>query len=201
MLHRKLSWFLAVCCSFLLTNCTNLSNPARSHALDSRGTYWFDYAADRRGSIMVAAPVTDGRPSGVMICAEPAPDVAQNFVNSLKAQGGYQGASAQVQADLNSTIVQLAGRTQVILFMREAMYRICEENLDGNLTNQQVFELYKSVINASVQLVQAQYLAASADNIKAATAASTLLPKDKQGTFLENYSAAHPSGGSAKVTP
>src|SRR5690348_4956762 len=81
MLTSRLLCTLALCL-LTVTGCANLSGPARRHPLDAKGTYWFDYAADRRGSIMVPTAVTDARPSGVIICAEPAPDVAQNFVNS-----------------------------------------------------------------------------------------------------------------------
>jgi hypothetical protein len=43
-----------------------------------------------------------------------------------------------------------------VLFAREAMYRLCEQAINGNLADTAVPELYRLIIEASVKLADAE---------------------------------------------
>jgi len=121
--------------------CANLTSPARSHELGP-GAYWLDYSADRRGSVVL--PAGEHR----IVCAEPPPDVAQQQVARLVAsieRGDIQGG---VTGELLSEVVQLAGRTQTVLVLRESLYRLCEQNAAGTLTREDVRAMYADVLRA-----------------------------------------------------
>ena len=81
--------------------CTNLTPPAKMKKIDpATQGYWFQYAAERRGA--TAVPTPNGS-SGMMICAEPAPDVALQHTNSVLAKVSVpQTADAELKADLAS---------------------------------------------------------------------------------------------------
>lgn len=77
-------------------------------------------------------------------CAEPTPDVGLNAqyealvelmtktpVGEVKQKGEVKG---------NETVKELGGRTQTILFLREAFYRLCEMNLNYSIQNSKAKE-------------------------------------------------------------
>ncbi|MGH9638353.1 MAG: hypothetical protein ACRD72_26255, partial [Candidatus Angelobacter sp.] len=52
-------------------------------------------------------------------------------------------------------VVELTQRTQTIVFLREALYRMCEQSMNGNLTPAGVKELYEVALKTSLALAQA----------------------------------------------
>ncbi|HEX7406963.1 MAG TPA: hypothetical protein VF515_04840 [Candidatus Binatia bacterium] len=162
-------WFLVAFC--ILTGCTNLTSPARKHALSNNATsYWFDYAADRRGALLISSST----PPNFKLCAEPFPDVALKQTSEILAKIKTQQSAieGEAQAKFASDVVELAGRTQTVLFLRESLYRLCEQAINGNLSAGDVKDLYKDVLQAALQL-------AMADSAKQADAlAKTLIKVD-----------------------
>ena len=89
-------------------------------------------------------------------CAEPAPDVAldtlQKFAAELnvKVEGSGEGGG-KVSSEVGSKVVELAGRTQLILLARELLYRACELSLNQpEVGSGDIINMYATV----VQLVE-----------------------------------------------
>jgi hypothetical protein len=126
--------------------------------LDSGRSYWFSYTADRRSGFM--APRKDGQ--NIYMCAEPSPDVGLQYTSkalaelSASMQKINTTGAAKLDAELSTQILALAGRTQTILFLREAMYRLCEQQLNGTLDKEDVKKLYGDILKTSVDLAKAQ---------------------------------------------
>lgn len=133
------------------TGCASLTSPARVHKLEAGSSYWFDYEGSRRGMILVA--VADAKGGAVIrSCAEPSPDVALALEASGRASGSYQGADAGVAAGGRQIIDRLGERTQMVMFFREALFRVCEMSLNQNLGTEQVAALYKDIIRTALLL-------------------------------------------------
>lgn len=138
--------------AFVLTGCTNFYPPVSKRYISDNQSYWLNYDASRRGSLVISH---DGK---IRSCSEPAPDVALSFVNELnasqKAPTGTTGASAD--ATLNATALALAGRNEVVLLARESLFRICEANLNGAISNTDVAKLYELVFDKVLALSKEQ---------------------------------------------
>lgn len=126
---------------------------ARQHELERGTPYWFDYPPDRRGGVLVPA-------TGAMrLCAEPAADVVlQRAVDLVARVDTPQSISAQGQARYAMDAMALAGRTQTIVFLREALYRLCEQTLNSRLTADQVAPLFLKILETSATLANAQLI-------------------------------------------
>ena len=116
----------------LFTGCATLTRPARVHPLKPNAPYLTDYHASRRGAILLQRP--DGK--GMMYCAEPSPDVAYNSVLSLVASVQVQNPNVDASTQLNfqQSVVELAQRAETIQFLREALYRLCEQTINGTMS-------------------------------------------------------------------
>lgn len=132
----------------LLTGCASFSPPASSTALHAKQPYFFDYAADRRGAVLIPTPK-----GGTLLCSEPVPRVAQSVV--LAAQAAVTGQSVKGGVGAGVKPVPISDEVMV-LFLREAMYRLCE--LSINLASLDapyrapVLGLYTEVVQAAVNL-------------------------------------------------
>lgn len=134
------------------TGCTTLTSPARNESLsEANKVYWFDYAAERRGGFLLPKLPGSKSETGFAFCAEPVPDVALAHTSEITGSAKLpETVDAELKAKFANEVVQLAGRTQTILFLREAMYRLCEQGINGNLAPGEVKELYNKVIDAAV---------------------------------------------------
>ena len=135
-----------------------------------------NYDASRRGSIILSNGTT------TKSCSEPAPDVALSFVNTLKGSLTTPGGlSAQgVDASFSATALALAGRDDVVLLAREALFRICEAQMNNAIKDSEVkplfndvFQQVKEIAVAQASISQSKALAAQAEletaRLKAAT--------------------------------
>lgn len=160
-MNRIKSVLLSFCVVFIfinLTGCASLTSPARQHKLEEGKTYWFDYDATRRGTVLLPTNVSNN----IKICAEPSPDVAMEFANKFLAKLSYEGISAETQAEINSNVIQLAQRTQTIMYLRESLYRLCELSVNYQLPVTEVIKLYEIVVKAAEELAQAEISQANA---------------------------------------
>lgn len=133
---------VAVLCSFvMLASCANLYPPSTKKEIDASTSYWISYDASRRGALVVP------RSSDIRSCAEPAPDVGLTFVNSLKGNLTKPDGTAVTgaEATASATVVALAGRNEVVLLAREALFRICEASLNGTVSDGEVKPLIELV--------------------------------------------------------
>jgi hypothetical protein len=155
------SVLLLFCIVFIFINligCASFTSPARQHKLDEGENYWFDYDASRRGTVLLPTHASNN----MKICAEPSPDVAMEFANKFLAKLSYDKISAETQAEINSNVIQLAQRTQTIMYLRESLYRLCELSVNYQLPVPAVIELYEKVIKAAEELAKAEISQANA---------------------------------------
>jgi hypothetical protein len=158
---------IALTLSVFLVGCSSFTSPARKHELDSTKSYWIDYDATRRGTIVSNASST------WKSCAEPSPDAAIGVVAKLEgslkiADQGEVGG----KAELAQSIVNLAEKTQMVMFLRESLFRLCELSINSDISADKTIASYKLVIDAALALVEkeraeidlAQQRLASADN-------------------------------------
>jgi Mrp family chromosome partitioning ATPase len=118
--------------------------------LDSAKAHWFEYNAERRGGFMI--PKGEGT-SKVYILSEPSPDAASTATLKLAAKAAEQG---EIDTEFAKDVVQLGQRTQAVMLLREAMYRLSEMNQNTALTEAQVSALYDKVLNAASQIALAE---------------------------------------------
>lgn len=124
-----------------LSGCATLS-PLTSHRyIGNKSGQWLTYDSTRRGTLIVTSP--DGK---IRSCSEPAPDTAYSFTNALKANGESGGTTAGADISLAATIAELAGRDNLVLLARDAMYRLCEASANGMISSEQYATLYSAVL-------------------------------------------------------
>lgn len=146
----------------IVSGCANLTSPAREHEIDVTKAHWIDYDASRRGTLVVPTN------SNVKTCAEPSPDVALTLISkiegSLKPEAGGE---ASTKADFSTTVVELAKRTQMVMFLREALFRLCEQSLNGNFSKEEIVVVYKQILTAATDIVKTDQTAAQAKALEA----------------------------------
>lgn len=134
--------------------------PARKEVFDlSNGkVVWVDYAAERRGAILFPESAV----GKIKLCAEPFPDIAMNLANKIGATGELSTPNSQLNGsgsfsdDFKRDVVQLSKKSQSILFLREALYRLCELSINSSLTEVKAEILYKEVMKAAVELYRTE---------------------------------------------
>ncbi|WP_172562566.1 hypothetical protein [Vibrio furnissii] len=156
----------AVIFSVVLTGCANFTSPARKHNLDSSANaIWMDYDASRRGTLLLKKG-EDG--SEWVTCSEPAPDVALNFVNKL--EGNLKAKDLEIadaKGEVTINAIKLAERTQMVSFLRESLFRLCEMSLNHNFDDVNSKEMYMGVLNAALALVEKDKQEIESEKLKA----------------------------------
>lgn len=147
-LSHLAAFALLVASGSLLGGCASLTSPMRTHALQPGTPYAIDYDATRRGAYILPG---DG---SMKMCAEPAPDVAMDSVTQIIAnlKLPQTGVDANAQIELQQKVVELAGRTQLVLVLRESLYRLCEQGVNRQLSNEQIAALYKQALETVLRL-------------------------------------------------
>ena len=159
--------------------CAMFTSPARQHALEPDTTYWFDYTADRRGALMAR------RGTDMVYCAEPSPDVALDLVSSmnLEADLPQDAASAKIASETRQEVVQLAKRSQMLMFLRESLYRLCELSINQDLSPEEVVRQYELVIKTAQELAMAEMKEAERSVLEAE--AELLRVRKETGAFID----------------
>jgi len=147
----------------VLTGCESLTFPAREHKLANNTIYWFDYSASRRGAILVPNQET----MKIVTCSEPAPDVAKDIVDTFKGNVSSGKVSVGGEADIQEKVIQLAQRTQTIMFLRESLFRLCELSINLRFEKADVIPIYMGVIQSAQTMAEAESFNAQAANAKA----------------------------------
>lgn len=156
---KKMSLLLAL---ISLAGCANFTSPARKSPIDINQSVWFDYDGTRRGAILI--PET----SKVRTCSEPSPDVALNLVSKLDGTiKAPKAGEATGNAEFNSSVVKLAERTQMVMFLRESLYRLCEQTLARDYTNAEVLAAYNKTIDTAVEIIKLDRARADTEKAKA----------------------------------
>ena len=174
-MNGKRAFLLIVLLLLLIcTSCASFTSPARKHKLDNGESYWVDYDATRRGAIVTP------QDKKLFVCSEPSPDVALEMVDKFLLKIGYEKISAEAQADISTKVVELGRRTQVIMFLRESLYRLCEMSANFGLKPDEVKDLYEMVISAAVDMAKAELIAAKAEEARQQAEKLRMLNKVKE---------------------
>jgi hypothetical protein len=120
---------------------------------DNNNAYWLKLKAEHRGVLVVPGDRV------LKMCAEPSPDVAMRT-----------GADINITVDsinegsaIFSTVpIALEGRTEVIIFLRESLYRLCELSLNHPISKEDIQHMYSSVIGAALTFANAESAKATA---------------------------------------
>lgn len=167
---NRLMMTTALAGSILLAGCANLSPLTSKTPLASGEAHWLTYDSSRRGAYVSTGP--DGQ---VRVCAEPAPDSAYSFVNKLEATVDTANLDANTKAELNATAMELAGRDRTVLVAREALYRLCEFQSNGDLRPGELYDGFQEVMFAVRIMVEADRAKAVSDVGKNSPAAAEAL--------------------------
>ena len=149
--------------TFALGGCA-VAPSVRVHPLTAGQPTIVDLDASARAIIMIPRP--DGK---MAVCSEPSPDVAMSAVASMLAQVKLDNPNvdAQTKLDFQTAVIDLARRSQFINFQREALFRLCEQGMNQNLSSEQIFVLYQQVMQTSLKLAEAELAKNKADLAKA----------------------------------
>lgn len=148
----KLKLFAAALAAVSLAGCA--VNPAVStHPIVANQPTILTTDASARGIILLPRP--DGR--GMAVCAEPSPDAMLQTVAQMIASVKLQNpqVDAQTQINFQTQVIELSKRSTVILFLRESLYRICEQQINQNLSSDQVMQLYTMAMQTALKLAEA----------------------------------------------
>jgi hypothetical protein len=148
----KLPNLLLVVAALSASGCSSFQSPSSKEELSPNQSYWMRYDASRRGAIVLT------NDSKVKICAEPAPDVGMSFINTLKGDFKLSENTSATGFDtaLNATAMALSGRDNIVLLAREALFRICEANINGALPPSDVKVLFQDVFDQVKRIAEAQ---------------------------------------------
>lgn len=140
-----------VLAAFVLVGCASFTAPARKHELSADTGYWFDYDASRRGTIMIPK----GEGVSFAVCSEPAPDVALELVNKLEGNlTGDELDIADAKGEITVSAIKLAERTQMVMFLRESLFRLCELSVSNSFTAEETKDMYLKVVQAALEIVE-----------------------------------------------
>lgn len=167
--------------ALILSGCTNFTSPARSSKLEVDTPYWFDYDASRRGAFLVPDD------KKIKVCAEPPPDVALSLVSKLETTiKKDEVGEATGKAEFNASVVKLAERTQMVMLLRESLYRLCEQSLRHDFTSAEILKAYEDTVKAAADLAKADVAKAEADRDKSQTI-KLLVEQGKSATEIQQY--------------
>jgi len=88
-------------------------------------------------------------------CAEPAPDTAYSFNNAVKANVESGNTTAGGELSFAATVLALAGRDNLVLLARDAMFRLCEASANGTIDDAKYTELYLKVLDQIANIATA----------------------------------------------
>ncbi|WP_313042239.1 hypothetical protein [Acinetobacter sp.] len=137
----------------MFSGCAYFTPLTQHKELDPNKAYWIQYDASRRGAFY--APASTGK---ILTCAEPAPDIgislSRKLKGSIKLPDGTDISGLDSSSDI--TVEELAGRENVVLLAREAMFRLCERQVNDDLDIETYKELYNNVFDKVSEIAVAQ---------------------------------------------
>jgi DNA-binding transcriptional regulator YdaS (Cro superfamily) len=136
-----------------LSGCASFQPSTSVHTLATNQPSFIDMDASRRGVVII--PRVGG---GYVTCSEPSPDVALETVTRILAEAKTSGSAnidAKAEAEFRTAVVQLSRTATSLRFLREAMFRICEQSINQDLSAEQVTKLYELAILTSLKLAEA----------------------------------------------
>lgn len=152
-----------------LVGCAVLTSPAKQDRLNLEvgdNAYWFAYDASRRGTILIVDDPNAKEYRRIRMCAEPAPDIAFNVISKMENSLNYKGLEDTAKAELTANVVKLAERTQMVMFLRESMFRLCEISINTGISQKEVETLYRDILNIALHLGSEKAFDLDADKMR-----------------------------------
>lgn len=154
-----------VLAALILSGCAGLGSPTsgREQTADPHKQYWAKYdhsltppvtepAAGSQASAAApaarAATTAAAAPTRAGMCSEPAPDATLKLIAKLEA------TKADASAELDASVVRLAERAQMLSFLRESLYRVCEQSASGQMTKQEASTAYGKVMDSVHAIIE-----------------------------------------------
>lgn len=162
----------AVACAPTIHKKDKIDTPAQAIAVDAKQRFLVTTARPK------PANGTDTNAELRKICLEPSPDVFSVISATLAANGKYGAkASAEFKAAMSEAGATIGTRTETIQLLRDAMYRICELAMNGDMDETVAANLHRSYQKSMVTLAAVAALAdASRPSQVALTSRATLTP-------------------------
>jgi hypothetical protein len=173
--------FLLITSIVALGGCRTFTPPAHEARIDADQMYQFDYDATRRAAFVIPEDARDK----VRILAEPSPDVAMSSVVELSSKLDYKEIGAEASAKITEGIIQLGRRTQAVMILRECFYRVGEQYLNGALTQDEVAEMDKLIIEAVRKVALGEMASGAAELVRSAEAYNQFRTRDFQPSRVE----------------
>lgn len=135
------------------------------HQLQPNQPYWMTTDASARGIVMLPRP--DGK--GMYTCSEPSPDAMLQTVAQLTAQVQLQNpqVDAQTQVQFSTAVIELTQRSQTIVFLREILFRTCEQAMNQNLNSDQIMQLYSAAMQTALKMAESDLAKTQGANLQA----------------------------------
>lgn len=143
--------------ALLTSGCMALRAPVKVHPIEAKDKPTFvELDATRRGYLILPRP--DGR--GYLVLAEPSPEAALATVNKILAEVSVKNGSAPIDAktqiEFNTAIIQLANKSQTVLFLREALYRLNEQSVNQTLPPEAIAKLYEQAMLTALKMAETE---------------------------------------------
>mgnify|MGYP003674643151 CR=1 FL=1 len=144
--------------SFLLRSTTYLAVALVVAGCGTLGSQNSATVYDRQGIDVVIEPTTGN--SFVLtdekirdqFCMTPPPDV----IDSKNSSGSLSVKGVSLSEGTGLSLTGLGGRSPAVLISREIMYRTCELYVNGRVTKEESFSLFKSSLDRVVEIAKAQ---------------------------------------------
>lgn len=141
------------------------------HRLDEAKSTVIRFQAQDRAAFVVDPD------SRAKFCAEPSPDIAQDILKQALVSAevdvfDYVKGGTKIDASKTARVVELAGRTELLMLIREMLYRLCEMSINvGDDTErfQVLSKKYQAVLNLAAEIAQADTARATAQADEART--------------------------------
>lgn len=141
------------------------------HRLDEAKSTVVRFQAQDRAAFVVDPD------SRAKFCAEPLPDIAHDILKQALVSAevdvfDYVKGGTKIDASKTARVVELAGRTELLMLIREMLYRLCEMSINvGDDTErfQVLSKKYQAVLNLAAEIAQADTARATAQADEART--------------------------------
>lgn len=139
--------------------------------------------------------------SKLKVCAEPPPDASANMgtqsalKQSIEASAEYEmikaalNSATEHERSTSSEISDVVARSELVLFMRDALYRICELNLNRVITNEEAHADFRKLLDVARHLGQRDNVGKLIEAYVATVNSPHLEDKERQEMAKELLSA------------
>jgi hypothetical protein len=144
--------------SFLLRSITYLAVTLVVAGCGSFGSKNTTTVYDRQGADVVIEPTTGSsfvltdEKINDQFCMAPPPDLS----DSKNSSGSLSVKGVSLSEGTGTSLTGLGGRSPAVLISREIMYRTCELYVNGRMTKEESFSLFKSSLDRVVEVAKAQ---------------------------------------------